>query len=139
MPSLMPSLMPIPSLIPSLNPIAQVNTVIFSKNDSSESKTITYVLLGLFLFMSFISSFMVFDKIKNKIVTINNKYFKKQILVNDENKITKTKTKKLSSSLNKITPIDEDDDDCSSDRSSIISVDCHIKKIHIDSSSDEEI
>jgi hypothetical protein len=134
-PSLMPSLMPIPSVIPSLNPIAQVNTVIFSKNDSSESKTITYVLLGLFLFMSFIASFMVFDKIKNKIVTINNKYFKKQILVNDENKIIKTK--KLSSSLNKITPIDEDD--CSSDRSSIISVDCDIKKIHIDSSSDEEI
>ena len=121
--------------MPSLNPNAQINTVIFSQNDSSEAKTITYVLLGLFLFMSFIASFMIYDKIKNKIIIIKNKYFKKQSLVNDENKIIKTKN--LSLSLNKITPIDEDD--CSSDRSSIISVDCEIKKINIDNSSDEEI
>ena len=72
---------------------------------------------------------MVFDKIKNKIVIIKNKYFKKQSLVNDENVIIKTK--KIS--LNKITP---SDDDCSSDRSSIISVDCDIKNINIDNRSD---
>ena len=156
MPSPIPSLMPSPmpslepsqmqSQIPSLNttafpsytpqvtinPTEKINTVIFSQNDSSEAKTITYVLLGVFLFMSFIASFMVYDKIKNKIIIIKNKYFKKQSLVNDENVIIKTK--KLS--LNKITPID---DDCSSDRSSIISVDCDIKNINIDNSSDEEI
>ena len=135
-PSLLPSLMLNPSVMPSLNPNAQINTVIFSQNDSSEAKTITYVLLGLFLFMSFLASFIIYDKIKNKIIFIKNKYFKKQSLVNDENKIIKTKI--LSSSLNKITPID-DDDDCSSDRSSIISVACEIKKINIDNSSDEEI
>lgn len=143
MPSLYPS--PMPSPMPSLNttvfpsytpqvtinPSEKINTVIFSQNDSSEAKTITYILLGLFLFMCSIASFMVFDKIKNKIVIIKNKYFKKQSLVNDENVIIKTK--KLS--LNKITPID---DDCSSDRSSIISVDCDIKNINIDNSSDEE-
>ena len=150
MPSLMPSLEPsqMQSQIPSLNttafpsytpqvtinPTEKINTVIFSQNDSSEAKTITYVLLGVFLFMSFIASFMIYDKIKNKIIIIKNKLFKKQSIVNDENEIIKTNN--LSASLNKITP---SDDDCSSDRSSIISVDCDIKKIHIDNSSDEEV
>ena len=138
MPSPMPSLNTtvFPSYTPqvTINPSEKINTVIFSQNDSSEAKTITYILLGLFLFMCSIASFMVFDKIKNKIVIIKNKYFKKQSLVNDENEIIKTN--KLSASLNKITP---SDDDCSSDRSSIISVDCDIKKIHIDNSSDEEV
>ena len=150
MPSLMPSLEPsqMQSQIPSLNttafpsytpqvtinPTEKINTVIFSQNDSSEAKTITYVLLGVFLFMSFIASFMIYDKIKNKIIIIKNKLFKKQSIVNDENEIIKKNN--LSASLNKITP---SDDDCSSDRSSIISVDCDIKKIHIDNSSDEEV
>jgi hypothetical protein len=140
MPSLEPSLMqslapsPMPIVTPSLNPTAQINTIINSKNSSSEAKTLTYIFMGLFLFMCSIASFMVFYKIKNKLVIINNKYFKKQSLVNDENEIIKTNN--LSASLNKITP---SDDDCSSDRSSIISVDCDIKKIHIDNSSDEEV
>ena len=84
--------------------------------------------------MCSVASFMIFYKIKNKIVIIKNKLFKKQSIVNDENEIIKKNN--LSASLNKITP---SDDDCSSDRSSIISVDCDIKKIHIDNSSDEEV
>jgi hypothetical protein len=144
-----------------INPTEKINTVINSQNGSPEAKTLTYIFMGLFLFMCSISSFMVFHKIKNKLVIINNKYFKKQSLVNDENSIIETKnlssssnklietknvssssnklieTKNVSSSSNKITPIDEDD--CSSDRSSIISVDCDMKKIDIDNSSDEEV
>jgi len=144
MPSLYPSQMPIitsslnptefPSYTPqvTINPTTQINTVIYSQNDSSDAKTITYIFIGLFLCMCSVASFMIFYKLKNKIVIIKNKLFKKQSLVNDENVIIKTK--KLS--LNKITP---SDDDCSSDRSSIISVDCDIKNINIDNSSDEEI
>ena len=146
MPSLYPSPMPIitsslnptefPSYTPqvTINPTAQINAVIYSQNDSSDAKTITYIFIGLFLCMCSVASFMIFYKIKNKIVIIKNKLFKKQSIVNDENEIIKKNN--LSASLNKITP---SDDDCSSDRSSIISVDCDIKKIHIDNSSDEEV
>jgi hypothetical protein len=94
-----------------------------SNGSISESEILKYVVISAFLFLFLLIVAIALQKCKrNNTVEVAN-------------------SKKLLSSK-KVNPIyndnDNDNESCSSDRSSIISVNCEIKNVSINMSSDEE-